>query len=140
MAANAALPSTGTAEFTLVGNTDPTASDGARGFLGSATLQADFTALSVRSTLALGIDGNAWQASGEGAFGARLGPGIAENVFAGLYDSVQVNGVGGGDGQFQGLVSVQPEGVSGAALGYRLSAPESGSVAGVAIFRNASAP
>ena len=47
----AALPITGSANYTLIGNTDPTDGNGNVGFLGSATLQADFTNQTVSSTL-----------------------------------------------------------------------------------------
>ena len=134
-AVDAALPREGTAEFVLVGNTDPTSDLGSRGFLGEATLNADFGTLTVDSTLSLSIDDTAWQASGSGQFGEALGPGIATNFFAGLYDEVLVDGVGGGSGQFSGLVTVEPGQVTGAALGYQLQGSESGAVSGVAIFQ-----
>ena len=58
---------TGSAEYVLVGNTDPTDNLGNRGVLGSASLLADFTNSIVESDVQLGIAGEVWTASGSGA-------------------------------------------------------------------------
>ena len=51
---------TGSAEYVLVGNTDPTDDLGNRGVLGSASLLADFTNSIVESDVQLGIAGEVW--------------------------------------------------------------------------------
>lgn len=64
---------TGSRSYTLVGNTNPTDSNGAVGFLGDATLFADFTNQRVDSTLSVGFGdvaggtGVLWQAQGSGS-------------------------------------------------------------------------
>ena len=104
---------TGSANYTLVGNTDPTDQDGNVGVLGSASLAADFTNQTVESALQLGINGSVWQASGTGD--------INVNLFEGIYNSVIVNGENTGTGQFNGVFSGFQDGLpKGAGLGYQL--------------------
>lgn len=57
-----ALPVSGTANYTLVGNTNPTDNLGNVGTLGSATLTANFTAKTVDAAVNLTVAGNAWAA------------------------------------------------------------------------------
>ncbi len=85
---------TGSASYTLVGNTDPTDNLGNVGVLGTASFSADFTNASVQSSVQLGINNQNWSANGTGA--------ITSNFFNGLYNSVSVNGVSGGTGSFGG--------------------------------------
>mgnify|MGYP006919664124 CR=1 FL=1 len=120
---------TGTANYVLVGNTDPTNSTGAVGILGSANLSANFTAATVTSSVQLGIDNQVWKASGTGTINADL--------FKGLYDTVTVGGVAGGSGSFGGIftnyTAVAPQ---GAGLTYQLINGAQ-KVDGVAIFKAA---
>ena len=122
---------TGSAEYVLVGNTDPTDDLGNRGVLGSASLFADFTNSIVESDVQLGIAGEVWTASGSGA--------ITSNLFNGLYSTVTVNGGSGASGSFGGIFSDSTAGVPGAAgLSYQLT-NSSRTVSGVAVFNAASA-
>jgi hypothetical protein len=67
------LPITGTRSYTLIGNTNPTDNANSVGFLGSATLSADFTNMTVDSTLTIGFGDVAsgtntlWEANGSGS-------------------------------------------------------------------------
>ena len=122
---------TGSAEYLLVGNTDPTDDLGNRGVLGSASLFADFTNSIVESDVQLGIAGEVWTASGSGA--------ITSNLFNGLYSTVTVNGGSGASGSFGGIFSDSTAGVpSAAGLSYQLT-NSSRTVSGVAVFNAASA-
>lgn len=136
-----AIPQTGSINYTLIGNTDPTDSAGHVGVLGSATLNVDFTNNFVESSLAIGFDqtGQNWSASGSG----DIGPGgLQPHQFEGLY-SVTVSGSvsASGTGQFSGFMT---ENARGAGLGYSLTAdlgPSTGpsevnTVSGVAVFEN----
>jgi hypothetical protein len=117
---------TGSAEYSLVGNTDPTDDLGNRGVLGSASLFADFTNSVVDSNIQLGIADEVWTASGQGS--------ITSNLFNGLYSTVTVNGNSGASGSFGGVFSDSTTGVPGAAgLSYQLN-DSSRTVSGVAIF------
>ena len=81
----AALPISGQFSYTLVGNTNPTDAAGGVGFLGDATLFADFTNRTVGSTLTIGFGDVAsgtdtlWQATGSGS----IAPGTS--LFDGSY-------------------------------------------------------
>jgi len=122
---------TGSAEYVLVGNTDPTDDLGNKGVLGSASLLADFTNSIVESDVQLGIAGEVWTASGSGA--------ITSNLFNGLYSTVTLNGGSGASGSFGGIFSDSTAGVPGAAgLSYQLT-NSSRTVSGVAVFNAASA-
>jgi hypothetical protein len=128
------LPTSGTATFTLIGNTNPTDSAGNTGFLGSATLTANFTNQTVASSLSLGINSQVWQASGSGS----LFSGTA--VFAGGY-SVTVNDavgslVGTGSGSFTGFFT---DAAAAAGLSYSLTSGGS-TVSGAAAFQNGGTP
>ena len=118
---------TGSADYTLVGNTDPTDNLGNRGFLGSASLSADFTNNEVHSDIQLGIADQVWTASGTGD--------ITANLFNGMYSTVSVSGGDStGSGSFGGVFSNSTTGVPGAAgLSYQLN-DESRTVSGVAVF------
>lgn len=125
------LPASGTANFTLIGNTNPTDSAGKVGFLGSATLTANFTNQTVASTLNLGINNQVWQASGSGS----LFSGSA--IFAGGY-GVTINDavgapVGTGSGSFTGFFT---DGAAGAGLAYSLTGSGT-TVSGAAAFEQA---
>lgn len=125
-----AMPSTGSSEFALIGNTDPTTDAGSAGFLGHAHLSANFTEQTVDSDLALSVNEQLWEASGSGDIGSGLGEGTPANVFAGDYDAVQVDRELDGNGQFSGFFTDQ---AGAAGLSYRLNQGET-SVSGVAAF------
>ncbi|RZO85958.1 MAG: hypothetical protein EVA65_03215 [Oceanococcus sp.] len=129
-----AVPITGSREFTLVGNTDPTSSTGATGFLGHAALSANFDTQRVASSLSLSVDQQNWQAQGQGQLGAGLGSGTPEHLFGGTYSSVRVDGVAGGQGQFSGFFTDQ---AGAAGLSYALQ-NNGESVHGSAAFEAAS--
>lgn len=96
----AVLPITGTAHYTLVGNTDPTDLNGNVGSLGSAAFSADFTNASVHSDINLSISGEVWNASGSGSIGTN-----APNHFSGAYTDVVAGSNGIGGGNFTGFFS-----------------------------------
>ncbi len=124
------VPMSGNREFVLVGNTDPTSDSGGVGFLGHASLSADFDNQSVSSSLSLSVDNQNWQAQGQGSLGSALGYGTPDHHFGGSYSAVQVDGVRGGQGQFSGFFTDQ---ANAAGLSYAL---ENGtdSVHGAAAF------
>lgn len=96
-----ALPSTGTATYALVGNTNPTDNLGNVGVLGTATLNADFGNQIVDHAISLSVGGQTWNASSTGAplnisngtFGAdytsfsgtACSPGPCQGGFAGFF-------------------------------------------------------
>ena len=117
---------TGSADYVLVGNTDPTDNTGNIGVLGDASLFANFTEATVTSNLQLGINGQVWQASGTGDINSTL--------FSGLYSTVTVNNVSGGSGTFGGMFTGFTNSTpSGAGLNYNL-VNGSTTVNGAAVF------
>jgi hypothetical protein len=124
-----ALPITGSANYTLVGNTDPTDQAGNVGFLGTASLSADFTNQTVSSTLNLGINNQAWVATGSGTITAGA------PLFDGSYSVIVNDGATGGQietgtGGFSGFFTG-----GGAGLGFNLVGTTSGTtVSGAAAF------
>ena len=130
--ANETIPTqvvTGTANYILVGNTDPTDNLGNVGVLGTASFAADFTNSTVTSSLQLGINGQNWNASG--------GTGsITSTLFNGLYGTVSVDGVSAGNsGTFGGAFGgFGANGVPvGAGMTYQLT-NGSTTVSGAAVF------
>jgi hypothetical protein len=126
-----ALPVSGSASYTLVGNTDPTDNHGNVGFLGAAHFSADFTNQQVSSGITASVNGQVWDASGTGGFTSGGG-------FGGSYNSVNVTDGGAcssgcaGNGEFSGFFT---DGAQGAGLGY--SVEQGGtSVSGTAAFGN----
>lgn len=130
------LPAGGTVSYGLIGSTDPTDDFGNVGFLGSATLTANFTDQTVASTLNLGINSQVWQASGSGSLFSGT------PVFAGGY-SVGVNDAFGsplatGTGSFTGFFT---DGALGAGLSYSLNSAALGTtVSGAAAFASSVPP
>lgn len=102
-----ALPVSGSATYQLLGNTAPTNNLGDVGVLGSASFFVDFTNQLVANELSLGINQKVWSASGVGS--------IANGThwFAGLYDTVLVDGVATGGGNFSGFLGSTLDSVSG---------------------------
>jgi hypothetical protein len=112
----AALPLTGSRTYELVGGTNPTNNSGDVGTLGSATLFADFTNLTVLSDVSLTMPGvsvpETWNASGSGS--------ISSTTFSGNY-TVSINGQTGGSGVFAGFFTGDG---SGAGLVFELYDPD----------------
>ncbi len=134
------MPITGTASYTLVGATSPTDNRGNTGVLGSATFLADFTNLTVASTLVIDIGGVTWSASGDGDMGAEIG--LPAHLFEGFYNSVLIGASTTGTGTFTGFFS-EPGATSdpaipgGVGLTYSLQDPQNGTtVSGAAAFGN----
>ena len=128
------LPTTGTAAFTLVGNTNPTDNRGNVGVLGSANLSADFTNQTVDADVSLTIANENWDASAQGV---SLDGNAAE--FGGDFDEVtiqDINGARQGTGSLAGFFTGDENGtVDGAGLGYSLSDDAGVDVAGTAVFQ-----
>ncbi len=101
------MPVTGTANYSLIGNTSPTDNMGNVGVLGNATFQADFTGQTVMSMIVLDINGFSWTANGNGTIGAMAG--LAPHLFQGNYGVVTITDptgtVVGGRGMFSGFFS-----------------------------------
>ncbi len=125
-----AVPTTGSREFVLIGNTNPTDTAGNVGILGDAVLRADFDSQTVQSRLNLSINEQIWQASGNGLLGRNLSALTPANVFAGQYSNVLVGETAGGNGEFSGFITT---GGRGAGLSYELNHAGS-TVTGVAAF------
>lgn len=104
-AAPPVMPVTGQANYSLIGSTSPTDNFGNVGVLGDATFVADFTNLNVFSTLDLMINGRNWLASGQGGIGTGADPVLPAHLFNGTYDSISIDGISGGFGQFSGFFS-----------------------------------
>ncbi len=128
------LPSTGTAAFTLVGNTNPTDNRGNVGVLGSANLSADFTNQTVDADVSLTIANENWDATAQGV---ALDGNAAE--FGGDFDDVTIQDAAGtrqGTGSLAGFFTGDESGtVDGAGLGYSLSDDAGVDVAGTAVFQ-----
>ena len=125
------MPISGSASYRLVGNTDPTSSQGSIGDLGNARLSADFSNGTLDSTLILGIGERNWSAQGSGHIGQTLSAGTPINHFAGEYPTVTIDGNAGGDGVFSGFFTGD---AIGAGLSYTLRG-EGETVNGAAAFR-----
>jgi hypothetical protein len=134
-AATPVLPATGTAQFELIGNTNPTDDAGRIGTLGSASLAADFTARTVDADLKLGFAETAtvWTAS---ARDVPMNAGTA--TFGGGFDSVTVTGAGferAGSGTLSGFFTGDAQRVlTGAGVSYGLTDGDV-AVAGSAAFQ-----
>ncbi len=139
-AAPPVLPITGSAAYTLIDATSPTDNRGNTGVLGSATFFADFTNLSVDSTLVIDIGGAIWSASGSGSFGQDIS--LPPHLFTGTYGSVVVGGATGGNGEFSGFFSApgatsDPAFPGGVGLTYSLQDGQgTTTVSGAAAFGN----
>ena len=131
-----AITLSGSAEFALVGNTNPTDTLGNVGVLGSASLFADFTNQTVESSIDLSINDQIWNAFGSGSIADGT------NLFGGNYESVAVDGdTTGNTGNFSGFfaapdVNGLPQ---GAGLIYNLSDGQV-DVSGAAVFGDPTTP
>ncbi|MEX0708288.1 MAG: FecR family protein [Woeseia sp.] len=122
------IPVSGTATYSLIGATSPTDNFGNTGVLGDATLVADFTNQQVTSTLSLTLGQSQWEARGSGVLGPLIDPARPAHLFEGAYDTVTVDGAGGGNGLFSGFFSSEgdtsdPAFPGGAGLTYSLQDP-----------------
>lgn len=134
------MPISGSASYTLLGSTAPTDNQNNVGVLGDANFQADFTSMIVNSTLNIDMNGSSWVASGSGNIGPQLG--LPAHLFQGIYNNVDVDGIGGGSGEFTGFFSdpgpsSDPTFPGGAGLSYSLTDAQGAStVSGAAAFGN----
>ena len=136
------MPVTGIANYSLIGSTSPTDNLGNTGVLGDATFVADFTNMSVLSTLDITIGGSNWLASGQGGIGAAADPVVPAHLFNGQYGAITIDGVTGGFGLFSGFFSEpgpasDPSFPGGAALTFTLQdMTGTTTVSGAAAFGN----
>ncbi|MEM7281894.1 MAG: FecR domain-containing protein [Pseudomonadota bacterium] len=128
------LPSSGTAAFSLVGNTNPTDNRGNVGVLGSANLSADFTNQTVDADVSLTIANENWDGAAQDV---ALDGNAAE--FSGDFDTVTIQDATGerqGTGSLAGFFTGDENGtVDGAGLGYSLSDDAGVDVSGTAVFQ-----
>lgn len=125
-----AITRSGSAEFSLVGNTNPTDTLGNVGVLGSASLFANFTQQTVESDVDLLINDQIWSAFGTGSIADGT------NLFGGNYESVTVdNDSQGNSGQFSGFFAAPNNAglPQGAGLIYTLTNGQT-DVTGSAVF------
>ncbi len=130
------LPTEGTANFALIGNTNPTDNNGNVGTLGSASLSADFTSQTADADLSLSFDETAevWDAS------ARDVDINSDATFDGEFDTVVVTDTASGqsaagDGDLSGFFSGDADGnLSGAGMSYTLEEGDD-VVSGAAAFQ-----
>jgi hypothetical protein len=127
------LPQTGTASYTLVGNTDPTDTSGHIGVLGTASLKANFTSRFVESQLTLNINDRQWYAGGEATFP------IGGHRFTGTYDDVRIDNLARGQGTIDGFFTQPRIGsgtLDGAGVAFNLAdnAGQVGAVSGALAF------
>ncbi|MCP4001409.1 MAG: hypothetical protein GY727_10910, partial [Gammaproteobacteria bacterium] len=123
-----ALPSTGSSTYTLIGNTSPTDNLGNTGILGAASLTADFTSMTVDTSVDIGINNRVWNGSGTGLPITSNG-GFTGNLTVDV-DSGTYTGTGNAAGFFT-------NNADGAGLGYSLEV-DTGlptTVTGTAIFK-----
>ena len=120
-----ALPRSGTAQYSLVGNTSPTDSNGNVGSLDSASFSADFTNQSVSSSLGLTVNSVRWTVNGSGS----IASGTAR--FGGDYSGTA--GAMSADGTFAGFFVTADGAAIGAGLAYSLQSNGT-SVSGAAAF------
>jgi hypothetical protein len=132
--ATSVLPRSGTADFALVGNTNPTDTLGIVGMLGKASFFADFTNRTVNSAVALTMAGHEWYARGYGTFQAN------STLFAGTYDTISIDNLLAGSGNFSGFLTMPRIGagsVAGAGLTYNIvgDPADLGTVSGALVFQ-----
>ena len=125
-----ALPSTGTINYQLVGNTNPTDNLGNTGILGSASLSADFTSMTTTSSIDIGINSQVWSATGSGVIQTN-----GEFTGSMSVTGTDPTGTFSGTGSNAGFFTNNAE---GAGMGYTLEATISGTptnVTGTAAFQ-----
>ncbi|NND00818.1 MAG: hypothetical protein HKN85_11615, partial [Gammaproteobacteria bacterium] len=130
------LPSEGSANFALIGNTNPTDNNGNVGTLGSASLSADFSNQTADADVSLSFDetNQVWDASAQDV------DINSDATFGGEFDSVTVTdstsgSTAAGDGDLSGFFSGDTDGnLSGAGMSYSLSGGDD-TVSGAAAFQ-----
>ncbi len=126
------LPSTGVASFDLVGNTSPTDNLGNTGVLGNASLSANFTNMTVDTSVAVGINNQVWSGAANGL------PLSSAGSFTGSFDTMTVNtgnAIIQGTGDAAGFFT---NNATGAGMGFSLGADIDGTsttVNGTAVFQ-----
>lgn len=134
------MPLTGSANYILKGNTDPTDNFGNIGVLGSANLTANFLTQNVTAEINLGINNQVWQAKDNNISLNTDGSFTTNNMSVIVVDSLsgqQSNGSGAAAGQFVQPIESGSNIPSGAAFGYQLEASPNQintRVSGVAAF------
>ena len=134
------MPITGSANYNLIGNTDPTDNFGNIGVLGSANLAVDFMTSEVTTNIELGINNQVWRVEDDistlNANGSFSSDALSVTVTDGSNGQV-INGSGQMDGQLIQPVETNTGIPGGAALGYQLEASPNQTnthVSGVAAF------
>ena len=125
------LPSSGVANYQLIGNTSPTDNLGNTGVLGAASLSANFTNMTNTTSVNIGINNQVWNASGSGAIQASGN--FANTLTVTGTDSVQ--GSFSGQGSSAGFFTNNG---AGAGMGYALDANINNTptnVTGAAVFQ-----
>ena len=133
-----AVPTTGSLNFTLIGNTNPTDNAGNVGSLGFANLSADFTNQTVDAdvSLSIGATNQIWDASAQ-----DVDINSSAASFQGQFDTVTItdtvtSGTSQGTGDLAGFFSADETGViSGAGIGYSMDDGAGTSVSGAAAFQ-----
>jgi len=134
------VPLSGTANFRLKANTNPTDNLGNTGTLGNASLSADFTNQTVDADVQLEINQESWDAS---ANDVALDGDAA--TFSGDFDSVTItdssNTVTDGSGTLDGFFTGDADGdINGAGMAYSLSDDVDTTVEGVVAFEAEPSP
>ena len=130
------LPTQGTADFVLVGNTNPTDNHGNVGTLGSASLSADFTSQTADAAVNLSFDetNQVWDAEAQDV------DINSDATFGGEFDQVTVTDTASGAsndgaGDLSGFFSGDADGnLTGAGMSYSLT-DDDDSVSGAAAFQ-----
>ena len=128
--ADIALPSSGTINYQLIGNTNPTDNLGNTGVLGAASLSADFNSMTSSSSVDIGINNQVWSGAGSGAIDSN---GQFSNTLN-VTGNDAVSGAFTGQGNSAGFFTNNAE---GAGMGFSLEATIDGtptSVSGAAVF------
>ena len=117
-----AIPLTGSVDYSLIGSTNPTDSQGHEGTLGSAHFSANFTTQTVTNDVSLLINNQNWAATGSGTIAHQGANGPPLPLFNGTYNNtVTVNNQGSGSGNFAGFFTPGSPVPGGAGLTYNLN-------------------
>jgi len=128
---NISLPSSGTANYHLIGNTSPTDNLGNTGVLGAASLSANFSSMSTSTSVNIGINNQVWNASGTGLI--QSNGTFANNLSVTGTDTTQSSF--SGQGSSAGFFT---NNATGAGMGYALEATINNTptnVTGAAVFQ-----
>lgn len=128
---NISLPSSGVANYQLIGNTSPTDNLGNTGVLGAASLTANFSNMSTTTSVNIGINNQVWNASGTG--GIQPNGNFANNLSVTGSDTSQ--GTFSGQGSSAGFFTNNG---AAAGMGYALEATINNTptnVTGTAVFQ-----